>query len=132
MARVWGTVPIITESVVPIDAVNLAASKESDVLDQSQADLTKALTLLKWSNIDQDDFALRANTGAALALQAHLSAWRGEYADCIEAAKSVLESGEYSFVGRDSLNYRSIYQGKSNEGIFEISQNGENEGTNWE
>ncbi|WP_398452953.1 RagB/SusD family nutrient uptake outer membrane protein [Sphingobacterium thalpophilum] len=130
MARVWGTVPIITESVLPIDAVNLPASKESDVLDQSQADLSKALTLLKWDNIDQDDFALRGNTGAALALQAHLSAWRGEYADCVEAAKSVLESGQYSFVGRDSLNYRSIYQGKSNEGIFEISQNGENEGTN--
>ncbi|QRY57185.1 RagB/SusD family nutrient uptake outer membrane protein [Sphingobacterium siyangense] len=129
MARVWGTVPIITESVLPIDAVNLPASKESDVLDQSQVDLSKALALLKWSNIDQNDFALRANTGAALALQAHLSAWRGEYADCIEAAKSVLESGEYSFVGRDSLNYRSIYQGKSNEGIFEISQNSENEGT---
>ncbi len=129
MARVWGTVPIITESVLPIDAVNLPASKESDVLDQSQADLSKALTLLKWDNIDQDDFALRGNTGAALALQAHLSAWRGEYADCVEAAKSVLESGQYSFVGRDSLNYRSIYQGKSNEGIFEISQNGENEGT---
>lgn len=130
MARVWGTVPIIIESVLPIDAVNLPASKESDVLDQSQADLSKALTLLKWDNIDQDDFALRGNTGAALALQAHLSAWRGEYADCVEAAKSVLESGQYSFVGRDSLNYRSIYQGKSNEGIFEISQNGENEGTN--
>lgn len=130
MARVWGTVPIITESVLPIDAVNLPASKESDVLDQSQADLSKALTLLKWDNIDQDDFALRGNTGAALALQAHLSAWRGEYADCVEAAKSVLESGQYSFVGRDSLNYRGIYQGKSNEGIFEISQNGENEGTN--
>ncbi|VTR44739.1 SusD family [Sphingobacterium thalpophilum] len=130
MARVWGTVPIITESVLPIDAVNLPASKESDVLDQSQADLSKALTLLKWDNIDQDDFALRGNTGAALALQAHLSAWRGEYAGCVEAAKSVLESGQYSFVGRDSLNYRGIYQGKSNEGIFEISQNGENEGTN--
>lgn len=130
MARVWGTVPIITESVAPIDAVNLPARKESDVLDQSQADLTKALTLLKWSNIDQNDFATRANTGAALALQAHLSAWRGEYADCIAAAKTVLESGEYSFVGRDSLNYRGIYQGKSNEGIFEIAQNGENEGTN--
>ncbi len=130
MARVWGTVPIITESVLPISAVNLAASKESDVLDQSQADLSKALTLLQWDNIDQDDFALRGNTGAALALQAHLSAWRGEYAECIDAAKSVLESGQYSFVGRDSLNYRGIYQGKSNEGIFEISQNGENEGTN--
>jgi len=130
MARVWGTVPIITESVLPISAVNIAASKESDVLDQSQADLSKALILLQWDNIDQDDFALRGNTGAALALQAHLSAWRGEYAECIDAAKSVLESGQYSFVGRDSLNYRGIYQGKSNEGIFEISQNGENEGTN--
>lgn len=129
MARVWGTVPIITESVAPINAVNLAVSRESDVLDQSQADLTKALTLLKWENIDKNDFAVRGSMGAAHALQAHLSAWRGEYPDCIQAAESVLESGLYSFVGRDSIGYRSIYQGKSNEGIFEISQNGVNEGS---
>ncbi|NJI74955.1 RagB/SusD family nutrient uptake outer membrane protein [Sphingobacterium kitahiroshimense] len=130
MSRIWGGVPIVRESVQPVSAVNYPAATEKEVLEQSETDLNKALTLLKWENIAATDFAVRANKGVAYALKAHLSAWKGDYATCVLAADSVLQSGKYSFVGRDSLNYRTIYKGKSAEGIFEVAQNGSNESSN--
>ncbi|WP_437922058.1 RagB/SusD family nutrient uptake outer membrane protein [Sphingobacterium sp. LRF_L2] len=129
MSRVWGGVPLITESVQPVDAVNHAAATEGEILAQCQADLTKALSLLEWDNIASSDFALRGNKGAAFALQAHLSAWQGDYEQVIKAADSVLNSGYYSYVSRDSTAYREMFKGQSNEAIFEVSQSENNEGT---
>src|SRR5690606_3224075 len=73
--------------------------------------------------------AVRANKGAAFALEAHVQAWTGNYEASAAAADSVIKSGLYYYVSRDSIPYHTIFEGNSTEGIFEISQNEANEGT---
>src|SRR5690606_28561914 len=129
IGRIWGGVPIITEAVAPIDAENHAAASAEEVMAQSLADLAKAKELLDWENLTSDDFAVRANKGAAFALEAHLHAWMGNFEASAAAADSVIKSGLYYYVSRDSIPYHTIFEGNTTEGIFEISQNAANEGT---
>ncbi|SKB26854.1 Starch-binding associating with outer membrane [Parapedobacter luteus] len=129
MGRIWGGVPLVTEAVAPLHAENHAAARPEEVLAQSLSDLEKAKALLAWENATSADFAVRANKGAAFALEAHLHAWMGEYEGAAAAADSVIQSQLYYYVSRDSLVYRNIFRGNSSEGIFEISQNTANEGT---
>lgn len=79
LGRIWGGVPIITEAVQPIYAENKPAATAVEVLAQSLQDLEVAKKLLGWRNIVTADFALRANKGAAFALEAHANAWLGNY-----------------------------------------------------
>jgi len=129
IGRIWGGVPILTEAVAPIYAENHAAATTEEVMAQSLADLAKAKELLDWENLASADFAVRANKGAALALEAHVHAWTGNYEASAAAADSVIKSGLYYYVSRDSIPYHTIFEGNSAEGIFEISQNAANEGT---
>ena len=129
ISRIWGGVPLLTEAVAPIYAESHAAATAEEVIAQSLADLEKAKQLLDWQNLVSADFSLRANKGAAFALEAHVNAWTGNYEASAAAADSVIQSGLYYYVSRDSIPYHTIFEGKSAEGIFEISQNEANEGT---
>ncbi len=129
MGRIWGGVPIVTEAVVPINATNHEAATAEQVMEQSLKDLQKAKELLSWRNPVTADFAVRANKGAAFALEAHVQAWSGKYAESAAAADSVILSNLYLYNSRDSLAYRTIFRGQSVEGVFEISQSKEDEGT---
>ena len=129
MGRIWGGVPLITEAIAPIYAENHAAATAEEVMQQSLADLEKAKELLDWENLTSADFAVRANKGAAFALEAHVQAWTGNYEASAAAADSVIKSGLYYYVSRDSIPYHTIFEGNSSEGIFEVSQNEANEGT---
>lgn len=129
MSRIWGGVPLVLDVVAPVDAQNHSAASANEVLAQCLSDISAAKELLQWGNLRSSDFAVRGNLGALLALEAHISAWMGNYERCAIVADSVLQSGRYSFVSRDSALYRNIYKGQSAEGIFEISQNGDDEGT---
>ncbi len=129
MGRVWGGVPIITDAVKPLYAENHPAATPEAVLAQSASDLAEAKRLLGWNNATSADLGVRANKGAVFALEAHLQAWKGAYSEAAAAADSVILSDMYTYVSRDSLVYRNIFQGNSSEGIFEISQNATNEGT---
>ena len=129
MSRIWGGVPLLTDAVAPIYAENHAAATAEEVIAQSLADLEKARQLLDWQNLASADFAVRANKGAAFALEAHINAWIGNYEASAAAADSVIKSGLYYYVSRDSIPYHTIFEGRSAEGIFEISQDAANEGT---
>lgn len=129
MGRIWGGVPILTEAVSPIYAENHEPATAEEVMQQAIQDLTLAKELLGWSNLVNNDFPVRANKGAAFALEAHVNAWIGNYEAVITAADEVINSGLYYYVSRDSIPYLTIFEGKSSEGIFEISQSAENEGT---
>ena len=129
MARIWGGVPIVNESAEKItDAVELPRSTEEEVLAEVKASLTEALKRLSWGYTSESSRAIRANKGAAFSLLAHTYAWEGNYEDCAKAADSVLLSNNYSYVSRQT--YLDIFKGKSSEGIFEIAQNANNEGSN--
>lgn len=129
MGRIWGGVPILTEEVAPIDATHVAPASAEAVMAQAISDLTKAKELLSWSNLSNAEAAIRANKGAAFALEAHIHAWTGNYAASAAAADSVIRSNDYYYVSRDSLPYRDMYRGQSAEAIFEISMSRQNEGT---
>lgn len=129
MGRIWGGVPILTDAVAPIYAINHEAATAQQVMEQSLKDVQEAKKNLDWRNLITADFGVRANKGAAFALEAHIGAWTGNYNTTIAAADSIINSEMYFYVSRDSLAYKTIFNGKSSEGIFEISQSATNEGT---
>ncbi|WP_207531736.1 RagB/SusD family nutrient uptake outer membrane protein [Desertivirga arenae] len=130
MTRIWGDVPLVSGAVNVSSAVNLPRTPQAEVLSSCIKDIETAISLLPWQYASASDKAVRANKGSAYALLAHLYAWMGEYEKCALAADEVVKQETlYGFVSRDSLSYRGIYKGGSNEGVFEIAQSGENEGT---
>ncbi|GGH26590.1 RagB/SusD family nutrient uptake outer membrane protein [Sphingobacterium alkalisoli] len=128
MSRIWGGVPLVTETVPVDEAQDIAATESEEILDQCLRDVTSAKPLLSWERGSSSSRAIRANKTALFALEAHIHAWNQDYALCAEAADSVLTHGGLEYVGRGTA-YKSIFVGQSNEGIFEISQNATNEGT---
>ena len=127
ISRVWGDVPLVTSYMTDVSgAPQLARTPQATVLAQAIADLGMAAQYLDWKDESSTDRVVRADKGAVYALLAHIYAWKGDYDNCNTACDAVIntQSGgapSYSLVG--GTNYLSIYQGQSDEGIFEISQN---------
>lgn len=128
MSRIWGDVPLKLEPDLDVSsAKNIPRSPAADVWKQCLADLEIAKTNLDFGYEDESERAVRANKGTAFALQAHILAWKGDYAGCEAAANEVITKGGYSLL--DSTNYMKVFIGKSLEGIFEININdGQSEG----
>ncbi|MGZ3871512.1 MAG: RagB/SusD family nutrient uptake outer membrane protein [Mucilaginibacter sp.] len=129
MSRVWGDVPLKLEPDLDISqAKNIARTPAADVLKQCLADLKVAEANLTFGYTNENERAVRANKGSALALEAHIEAWTHDYAACEKSAAQVISDGGYSLV-TDTSQFSKIFIGKSIEGIFEININyGQNEG----
>ena len=120
MSRVWGDVPLKTEPDLDINqAKNIPRTPATDVLKHCLADLKVAKENLVFGYADENQRAVRANKGSALALEAHIKAWTGDYSGSELAANEVINNGGYSLV--DSSQYNRVFIGKSLEGIFEIN-----------
>lgn len=126
MTRIWGDIPLVTESAVITEAVDIPRTKAADVLAQCIKDVNTAINLLSWEYPNAGNRAVRANKGSAYALLAHIYAWQGDYQNCNSTTDKIIDQEFYQYVNRDS--YLNIYKGKSTEGIFEIAQSDENEG----
>ncbi len=131
MARIWGDVPLIIETAEDAaKAPNLPRAKQTEVLDQCIKDIQEAIKLLPYVTAPTATRPIRANKGTCFALLAHIYAWKGEYDKVAPAADSVITNGGYAHVSRASrASYSSIFRGNTSEGIFEISQNANNEGS---
>jgi hypothetical protein len=131
MSRVWGDVPLVLETAVDAAATpNIPRTPQAQVLDQCIADLTEAIKLLPYVTSAAVTRPIKANRGTCFALLAHIYAWKGEYAKVIPAADSVILRGGYSYVNRSTkASYLNMFKGNSSEGIFEISQNSNIEGS---
>ncbi len=126
MARVWGGVPIVSDQVsTGLDMTNYQRASAEDVLNKALEDALTAKSYLGWDNVSTVDKHVRANKGAALALLAHIYAWKADYANCELAAKELMNSNYYSYASRTT--YTDIFKGNSTEGIFEIAQNSSTE-----
>lgn len=122
MSRVWGDVPLKLEPDLEVStAKNLPRTAVDSVLNQCLLDVAKAESLLDWGYTDESQRAVRANKGSAYALEAHIRAWRHDYAGAEIAANEVITKGGYKLL--DSSSYKQVFQGKSVEGIFEININ---------
>lgn len=129
ISRVWGDVPLDTSYQADISRfTGQARTPQKEVLQSCIADLNIAKEYLPWKDESSPDRVVRADKGSVFALLAHIYAWAGEYDSCRMACDSVINSGSYSLVS--GANYQSIYQGQSDESIFEIAQNSPSESMN--
>ena len=126
MSRIWGDVPLVTETSDASVSQQLSRSPQAVVLQQAITDANKAVEYLNWRDNSSNDRGVRADKGAAYALLAHIYAWMGDYSKCKTACDAVINSGSYSLL--DAANYMDIYKGQSDESIFEIAQNSLAEG----
>jgi len=131
MARVWGDVPLVLETVEnAATAPNPPRTAQNEVLDQCIKDLEAAIPKMVWAPAGANR-AIRASKATAYALLAHIYAWKGDYAKVIPAADSVLLKGGFTPVTKNSTaSINTVYRGNSNEGIFEIAKNSNVEGAN--
>jgi hypothetical protein len=129
MAHIWGDVPIIDDNMISeVDLTDYEREDEDKVLAKAIDDCETALTYLDWDYSKDENKAVRANKGVVWALLAHIYAWQGNYEACEKATKKITDKGYYSYVDRN--DYLEIFEGQSNESIFEIAQNSRSEASN--
>jgi len=121
MSRIWGDIPLKLQPDLDVStAKNIPRSPADSVWAQCLADLETAKPNLDFGyDANEGERAVRANKGSAFALQAHILAWKHDYAGCAEAANTVITNGGY--VLQDAANYMKVFIGKTHEGIFEIN-----------
>ncbi len=133
MTRVWGDVPLVTVAYEdPINAPQLARSPKADVMKQIETDCRTAINMLKWGYTDAGDAHVMANKGSVYALLAHLYLWRATMANAANdtpnmtdvnsadtTITTLIAKGGYTLT--DTVNYKSIFIGRSSESIFEVN-----------
>lgn len=140
MARLWGEVPIVEESIESSDQlitedgfiVNIPKSSELEVLDYALEATNKAIGLLNYSSPGAPNWAITANKASAEALKAHLTLWYASRDNnntdmvnqAIAATSSVINNSnaeliDYVAEGVDGFDEMCI--GQSKTGLFEIN-----------
>jgi starch-binding outer membrane protein, SusD/RagB family len=133
VTRIWGAVPIETVSYDnPLLAEQKPREPITKVLDQIDADVQQALTLLKSVSVPSGDRAIRASYYSVKALEAHLNMWRARMEDVknlttnatyLDKAKAAIDeiksSGAFSLV--NVASYKDVVKKQSSESIFEIT-----------
>lgn len=121
LARVYGGVPLVTKPVVfPQDEVLVPRATAEDMhefLRKEYSEMAEGLPSKKDMNMSKEWG--RASRGAAYASLARVELYYGSFKEAREAAKKVIDSGEYSLepkYGDLFFNPRYI----SEEGIFEV------------
>jgi hypothetical protein len=142
MARLWGEVPIVTETIESSDQlvddngfiIRIPRSSEKEVLDFTMAAVDKAISLLKYSSPGNKGWAITANKASAEALKAHVSLWYASRDNnntamlqkTIDATTSVINNSnaeliDYVTEGQAAVDKMCI--GQSKTGLFEINVN---------
>lgn len=126
IVRVWGDVPLVTKSKT---TEKLGRTDMNTVLDFVDAELKAAEADLPLQYANSGRNAIRATKGTVYATLAHSLAWRHKDAEAITWATKVIDGGVYKLIkdsepdpGDALVNpmYRTIWDGRSVEGIFEI------------
>lgn len=129
MVRLYGDVPLhndpyATQNVPRMDMVSL--------LDTCIADLQLAAPDLPVAFPDPTYRAVKATKGAAYTLMANIYMWQAGFdkknqqkywKGAVEATKEVIDLGIYQLIPYDETTSMSLFKGRSEEGIFEISMN---------
>ncbi len=140
MARVWGDVPIVTESIESADQlitedgyiVSVERSDELEVLQHALDAADKAVSLLNYSTPGDANWAIRANKASAEALKAHIALWYASrdngntqmIEQAIQAATSVIENGNaelIDYVAEGVSGFDDMCIGQSKTGLFELN-----------
>lgn len=131
MARFWGlpyengvtnsqlAVPIrLTPTSSADEAIFVARSSVEDVYDRVLTDLALAETLLTPSGTN----SINMSSYAVSAVLSRVYLQMGDYANAVQSANRVIESGEYALVATPLQAYNNSVN--TSEDIFAIQQNG--------
>jgi hypothetical protein len=120
LARAFGGVPLITEPLTPGQFAQTRATREA-VYDLIEQDLTDAISVLpERSQYAAADLG-RATKGAAQALLAEVHLYQGDFANAMQQAQAVINSGQYSLFA----DYQTLFSRageNSTESVFEVQQ----------
>lgn len=147
LLRTFRDVPYITKASIYDDQqFTIAATPDTAIVDSLIVSLRKVETEIPFSHSDLASNKGRFNALSLKTLLADIYLWKGDYDNCIDLTKQVLESGQYSLVpvgrqqvlvdgdtpgvpdtvyyvneGDVSSYFLSMYaQGNSVESIFEL------------
>ncbi|TCD10680.1 RagB/SusD family nutrient uptake outer membrane protein [Pedobacter frigidisoli] len=131
LARVWGDVPLQNVPIYTAEEIKyLPQSPEDVITKQVQSDAGKASALLTFEGTAQYRRA-RANKGAALALLAHVSAWRHEYDKTVLYTDSIISRVDtYKLETADNIRL-AFKNSFSTENIFVITASNSNNEANF-
>lgn len=129
MVRLWGDVPYYTE---PYHTEAIGRTDMVEVLKKCSADLLAYKDGLPWTYDDPAIIAVRAMRGSALVLNMQINMWLAGFdaANSMAYYKAVDESGTELYE-QNGKSYgllpleqtRTIFKGRTREGLFEIPQN---------
>lgn len=140
MARIWGDVPIVEESLESSNQLvdengfikRIPRSNELDVLNYALDASNKAISLLDYSSPSSARWAITANKASAEALKAHITLWYASrdngnpqmIQESIDAASSVINNGNVDlidYVNEGVAGFQDMTRGQSKTGLFEIN-----------
>ncbi|TGE23341.1 RagB/SusD family nutrient uptake outer membrane protein [Hymenobacter metallicola] len=113
LVRYWGDVPLVLTATKQADAsLNVTRTPVAEVYDQIQKDLVAAEAGLPETNLG------RATKSAAIALQARLALYRGQWQAASDLSDRIIASKRFTLVP----NYRDVFDTEnSTEAIFEVN-----------
>lgn len=128
MARLYGDIPYYTDAY---HTDPLKREKMVSVLKKCIADMASSINDLPWTYSDPSKVGVRAMRGGALDLMMHMNMWcatfdpanQTSYWNATDSLGNVLltqNGGAYELLPFN--DYRSIFEGNSKEGLFEIEQ----------
>ncbi len=129
MVRLYGDIPIHNNAYA---IENKPREAMLNVLDTCLVDLDIAKENLPASYPDPTNRAVKATKGAAYTLIANIYMWKAgfdkenekEYwQKAAEATKKVMDLNVYKLVPYDEETSKTLFKGRSEEGIFELSMN---------
>ncbi|MDR6569440.1 Starch-binding associating with outer membrane [Chitinophaga ginsengisegetis] len=127
MTRLYGDVPLQTD---PYDITLRPREKMLTVLDFCLKDLEACKEDMVISYDDPTNRAVRGTKGAALALMAHINMWSAGFdpanqqkywTQTADLIKELMDLHEYKLLPYTKETFQTIFKGRSEEGIFELS-----------
>ncbi len=131
MVRIFGDVPYYTNAY---NATALPRTPMVEVLKKCVEDMAAYEKDLPWTYDDAARRAVRGMRGGALALLMHMKMWLASfdganafnhYNDAIAYGEELLKEnkGAYELIPYVNRGFRTVFRGRSKEGLFEMPQN---------
>ena len=151
LTRIYGDVPLVKESIESVDqALNAGSTvgkpqnSQQDILEYCLKHLDAAIVNLDYTSSTSEQYAVRADKAAALALKADVCLWLAncykndpaQYTALVQTADDCLatviaESGRSLVDYSNASAVTGMFEGKSPEGIFELNVSIDQDETYW-
>lgn len=129
LVRLYGDVPLHNDAYA---TQNVPRTSQVQVLDTCIEDLKLAAPNLPAAYADPTNRAVKATKGAAYTLIANMNMWQAGFdkanekkywENAAQATKKVMDLNVYKLLPYDETISTTLFKGRSEEGIFEISMN---------